>query len=310
MGQYYKIVNVDKKEYFSPWDFHCGAKLMEWNYVGDDMAGNPVTNTLHHLLEHRWKGDRVYVVGDYANVFNKRESNFFCKKLKELAAKLECEVAEVPDAEVQTLFESIGVKYNFSIEPWHLSFVKLMNEIPGLERPKTRNDQYIKTLYSCCNDEDESGFTGIGATIPQEVLENYKRPRYLCNAATKEYIDTKALPIAWSYDMAEEKRKEFEKAKKDTKNLQYLPVAEAEDTVEFEPDIRNTCIDPLGMLLACGNDRGGGDYHSGYPAYDSVGTWVSTSDQIFQSNTIPEGYTKSVYDFCEEDEIKYCEPED
>ena len=80
MGQYYKIVNVDKKEYFSPWDFHCGAKLLEWNYVGDDMVGNPVTNTLHYLLEDRWKGDRVYVVGDYANVFDKRESNFFCKK--------------------------------------------------------------------------------------------------------------------------------------------------------------------------------------------------------------------------------------
>ena len=197
------------------------------------MVGNPVTNTLHYLLEDRWKGDRVYVVGDYANVFDKRESNFFCKKLKELADKLECEVAEVPDAEVQALFESIGVKYSFSIEPWYMSFVKLMNEIPGLERPKTRNDQYVKTLYSCCNDEDDSGFTGIGATIPQEVLENYKRPRYLCNAATKEYIDTKALPIAWSYDMAEEKREEFEKAGLAGKVWQYFTVV---------PDFKSTGI--------------------------------------------------------------------
>jgi 3-deoxy-D-manno-octulosonic acid (KDO) 8-phosphate synthase len=31
MGQYYKIVNVDKKQYLSPWTFHEGAKLMEFS---------------------------------------------------------------------------------------------------------------------------------------------------------------------------------------------------------------------------------------------------------------------------------------
>ena len=34
------------------------------------------------------------------------------------------------------------------------------------------------------------------------------------------------------------------------------------------------CINPLPLLTACGNDRGGGDFHSGNTGYDLVGTWA------------------------------------
>lgn len=30
MRQYYRILNLDKKEYLSPYDFGCTAKLMEF----------------------------------------------------------------------------------------------------------------------------------------------------------------------------------------------------------------------------------------------------------------------------------------
>lgn len=61
MGQYYKIINVDKKEYLDPSDFGEGFKLLEFAYMRTD-----IVSALTSLLATRWKGDRVYVVGDYA----------------------------------------------------------------------------------------------------------------------------------------------------------------------------------------------------------------------------------------------------
>ena len=61
MGQYYKLINIDKKEYIDPGDFGQGLKLMEHSYTD-----NEYTNALLYLLKDRWKGDRVYEVGDYA----------------------------------------------------------------------------------------------------------------------------------------------------------------------------------------------------------------------------------------------------
>lgn len=57
MGQYYKAVNIDKKEFVSP---SGGVKLMEWNWVGNHTVG-----TLLTLLKGKWKGDRVIIAGDY-----------------------------------------------------------------------------------------------------------------------------------------------------------------------------------------------------------------------------------------------------
>lgn len=58
MGQYYIAVNIDKKEYIEP---DCGVKLMEWSY-----NRNPLILNLMKKLTNEWKGDRVFVVGDYA----------------------------------------------------------------------------------------------------------------------------------------------------------------------------------------------------------------------------------------------------
>lgn len=68
MGQYYKIVNFDKKEFLYSWDYDCGSKLMEFSYIGDDLSSNGFVGALINLLQTSWKNDRVLVVGDYANV--------------------------------------------------------------------------------------------------------------------------------------------------------------------------------------------------------------------------------------------------
>lgn len=79
MGQYYKIVNLDKREYVRPWDCGDGAKLMEFGLSaqgtmsclailladgnnrggGDLRSDNPIIGS--------WAGDRVVVTGDYAD---------------------------------------------------------------------------------------------------------------------------------------------------------------------------------------------------------------------------------------------------
>lgn len=61
MGQYYIVVNVDKKMYVEPMDLGNGVKLMEWSY-----GKTATVLALMNLLANEWNGDRVYVVGDYA----------------------------------------------------------------------------------------------------------------------------------------------------------------------------------------------------------------------------------------------------
>jgi hypothetical protein len=65
MGQYYKIVNIDKKEYFNP----ESLKLMEFSWVG-----NYGISKLFKLLRTSWKSDRVIIVGDY---YSDDDDNFF-----------------------------------------------------------------------------------------------------------------------------------------------------------------------------------------------------------------------------------------
>jgi hypothetical protein len=79
MGQYYKIVNVKKKQYISPHKFGDGTKLMEFS-----MSANGVLTGLGILLADgngrgggdlnsdnpivgSWAGDNIVITGDYAD---------------------------------------------------------------------------------------------------------------------------------------------------------------------------------------------------------------------------------------------------
>ena len=75
MGQYYKIVNLDKEEYLYCFDYDCGAKLMESSYITSDLETNEYMSTLSHLIDGEWKGDRVVMVGDYADYSWASEEN-------------------------------------------------------------------------------------------------------------------------------------------------------------------------------------------------------------------------------------------
>jgi hypothetical protein len=79
MGQYYKIVNIKKKQYIRPSTFGDGAKLMEFSMSangvlaglailladgngrggGDLNSNNPIVGS--------WVGDNIVIAGDYAD---------------------------------------------------------------------------------------------------------------------------------------------------------------------------------------------------------------------------------------------------
>ena len=89
MGQYFKAVNLDKKEYVCPWCIGAGAKFWEWaannegaiftlllrksdeggggdfyGYRKGCDEGGPIRCPLS-CIAGRWAGDRVALVADY-----------------------------------------------------------------------------------------------------------------------------------------------------------------------------------------------------------------------------------------------------
>lgn len=82
----------------------------------------------------------------------------------------------------------------------------------------------------------------------------------------------------------------------------YIDLAEYRRNVEFTESWDGTehkfAVHPLPLLTACGNDRGGGDYHDVFPDYDKVGTWAFNLIELTDEK--PLGYRKVEYKFKEE----------
>jgi len=73
MGQYYYVVNLDKKQYLDPHKFGDGLKLFEFGASGNGtMLGLTIllaTETpIHdHAVTRSWVGDRIVIAGDYSS---------------------------------------------------------------------------------------------------------------------------------------------------------------------------------------------------------------------------------------------------
>jgi len=110
-----------------------------------------------------------------------------------------------------------------------------------------------QNLYCMCErDEDK---------ITPAVTKN--KYRYVLNLDTKEYVDTKKVPMSDVY--VDEKGKEW-------------PFA----------------IHPLPILTCEGNGRGGGDFHKEDPL---VGAWAR--NRVSVSKTKPKGYTEIEFNLYE-----------
>lgn len=77
MGQYWKIVNLDKKQYLDPWNLGTGAKL--WEQLANAVSGRALIVLLAPMPVRRgggdlqpdpiigsWAGDRIVMAGDYS----------------------------------------------------------------------------------------------------------------------------------------------------------------------------------------------------------------------------------------------------
>ena len=67
---------------------------------------------------------------------------------------------------------------------------------------------------------------------------------------------------------------------------------------KFNSITQKWAVHPLPLLTACGNGRGGGDYHDCFPDYDKVGTWAF--DVIELTDCLPVGLKEEHYCFTEQ----------
>ena len=81
MGQYYQIVNIDKREFLDPHQFGDGLKLLEFAcsrygiltglailLANSNGRGGGDLMAADKDVAGRWAGDRIVVAGDYAEV--------------------------------------------------------------------------------------------------------------------------------------------------------------------------------------------------------------------------------------------------
>lgn len=109
MGQYWIPVNLDKREYINPHQLGAGLKLLEqaWNPPGTTAALLLLTAAMpeprgggdpeaHRAIGH-WAGDRVAIVGDYAEDSDLPNCEIpasiiytLCKSKKDIAEQIAC----------------------------------------------------------------------------------------------------------------------------------------------------------------------------------------------------------------------------
>jgi len=90
MGQYFRFVNVSKREYVDPWDIGGIAKLWEWcanreagifPYLlrkSNEGGGGDIEDSDKAPFAGHWAGDELYLIGDYdeSRLWQKAEAEF------------------------------------------------------------------------------------------------------------------------------------------------------------------------------------------------------------------------------------------
>ena len=97
MGQYFLVANIDKHVYMQEDIGH--SKLTEWSFNMNDL----VLSLSHHLATD-WKGDQVYVIGDYAH---SESSSGHSDVLRKIEQQLDCYGDETIYDYVRNYFDQI-----------------------------------------------------------------------------------------------------------------------------------------------------------------------------------------------------------
>ena len=127
MGQYYLIINLDKRECLHPHRFGEGMKAREWLWSGslcralsvllidgDGRGGGDVNSSLCG----RWAGDRIVIAGDYGDMAKFVDKEFLLVGTEPPNVfDIACEQFEDISKEVIELLASLGDEHIQS-HPW------------------------------------------------------------------------------------------------------------------------------------------------------------------------------------------------
>ena len=120
--------------------------------------------------------------------------------------------------------------------------------------------EYDVTLYDMCKDKDELLEGQVFNRLPINKCRSSKQRRFILNHDTKQFVDKKNLAL----------------------------------------DSEGWTVHPLPLLVAEGNNRGGGDYRDNNPDFDKVGIWARNRISIeTRRMDIPEDFTELIVKFSE-----------
>lgn len=153
---------------------------------------------------------------------------------------------------------------NLLKERWANDRVYVVGDYADLERYEDNDDAWLPTLdglikeYNLGDDTLYSYASEHFEDVSGKIDTEYHGIRYIINKATRQYLDLTHCPIEWVFFYGNE--------------------------------AKISSVSPLALLLAMGNNRGGGDFHQGCHGYEYVGRWVSTSENIEVIDELPGGY--------------------
>jgi len=127
MGQYYVIINLDKREYLHPHRFDDGMKAKEWLWSGDICRALSVLlidgdgrggGDVNSPLCGRWAGDRIVIAGDYGDKAKFVDKEFLLVGTEPTNVfDIACEQFNDISREVIEELASLGDKY-LQPNPW------------------------------------------------------------------------------------------------------------------------------------------------------------------------------------------------
>ena len=106
MGQYYRIVNIDKKEFLHPHKFGDGLKIWEFGFADyGTMAGltfllasghgSGINETESSELIGSWAGDRIVILGDYSEEFPEVSEEMYSDEKEDTYKDISNQIIEV-----------------------------------------------------------------------------------------------------------------------------------------------------------------------------------------------------------------------
>ena len=169
MGQYFKWINVEKKEYICPYDFALGCKRVESSY-----KGNPLLCALRELFSQEWKGDKVIFIGDEF----KLPDNIADEPFKTLYEHtLQCGYPGDSNEAIIELYKNVSCLFK---EAEEIAREEIGYYIEDLKEGKCRINEY-----------------GINTDNPFErlFLRKGKSSRYTINHTKKVYYESDAVKV-------------------------------------------------------------------------------------------------------------------